>query len=102
MTTFSCVESWREVCSTWRLKSERMRRTVNPPTVTANAQRITNVRSADTTANRVRMGSLSKAPDRRSPQPPPAPRTLRAKDVASSFDGVQQPRLAARLELAAQ
>ena len=57
---FSCEGSWLAVSATWRLKSARMRCTVNEPIATANAHRITNVSSAETPARRTRIGSRSK------------------------------------------
>ncbi len=55
----SCSGSCEAVSVTSRLKSERMRRTVSEPTVTAKPHRITNVSSAETPAKRTRIGSRS-------------------------------------------
>src|SRR3954468_10426084 len=71
--------------SVWWPKSSRMRRWVSSPTATAKVQRIAKVSAADVRARRQRM-------ERRSS----------TEDVARAADRVQQARLAARLELAAQ
>src|ERR1700704_514347 len=77
------------------------------PIAIANAQRITNVSSAETPARRTRIGSRSKLAEarlsrrRRGPSGS-GPRSLRTKDVAGSPNRVQQARLAVGLELAAQ
>src|ERR1700729_2547097 len=86
----SCEGSCWAVSATWRLKSERMRRTVNEPTATAKPQRITNVSSAETPARRTRIGRRSKVSV-----------SLRAKDVAGSSDRMQETGLTVGLELAA-
>src|ERR1700753_3069458 len=98
----SCEGSWLAVSETWRLKSERIRWTVNEPIAIANAQRITNVSSAETLARRVRIGSRSNAAEARAKKREKGPASLRAEDVAGSPDRVQQTRLAVGLELAAQ
>src|SRR5215469_12613457 len=94
--------SSRAVSATWRLKSERMRCTVSEPIATANAHRITNVSSADAPASRTRIGSRSKAADVRAIARRTAAAQLRAKDIPRPPDRVQEARLAARLQLAAQ
>src|SRR5690348_9980547 len=99
------IRSWlgssRAVSATWRLKSERIRCTVSEPIATANAQRITNVSSAETPARRTRIGRRSNAVEMRDGErtPEKARRALRAKDVARSPDRVQQARLAVGLQL---
>src|SRR3954449_9141758 len=70
------------VCS---LKSSRMRRWVSSPTATAKVHRIANVSPAEVMARRQRMGRRSST-----------------QDVPRAADRVQQSRLAAGLELAAQ
>src|ERR1700727_766939 len=98
----SCDGSWLAVSETCRLKSERIRWTVNEPIATANAQRITKVSSAETEARRVRIGSRSNAAEMRSNRREKGPASLRAEDVAGSADRVQQARLSFGLELAPQ
>src|SRR4051812_26535523 len=71
--------------SVWWPKSSRMRRCVSSPTATAKVQRIAKVSAADVSARRQRME-----------------RRANTGDVGRPADGVQQARLAARLELAAQ
>src|SRR4051812_15171096 len=100
--TCSCDGSWVAVSATSRLKSERMRCTVSEPIAIAKAHRITNVSSAETPASLTLMGSRSKLADTRAKRPATASADLRAKDVASPPDRVQQARLAAGLQLAAQ
>src|SRR3954471_18929570 len=70
------------VCS---LKSSRMRRWVSSPTATAKVHRIANVSPAEVMASRQRMGRRSST-----------------QHVPRAADRVQQSRLAAPLELAAQ
>src|SRR5258705_7245285 len=67
------------------LKSERTREAVSCPTATAKPHRITNVRTDDTTASRQRIGMR-----------------LSPEDISRAADGVQQPCLAPRLQLAPQ
>src|SRR4029450_6669587 len=67
------------------LKSERTREEVTWPITTAKAERMTSVRPADSSARRHLMGTPSST-----------------QHVPRATDGVQQPRLAAGLELAAQ
>src|SRR6478735_4567091 len=98
----SCLGSSLATSSTWRLKSERIRWTVNEPIATANAHRITNVSSAETLARRVRIGSRSNAAEVRASARENNPPMLRAEDVAGSPDRVQQARLTVGLELATQ
>src|SRR6478752_6867901 len=62
-----------------------MRLTVSWPTTTANPERMISVRPAEVSARRQRIGSRSST-----------------QDVPRAADRVQQPRLAAGLELAAQ
>src|SRR4051812_26880263 len=69
----------------WLSKSERIRRVVNVPTAIAKPQRITRVSTAEPTASRQRIGIH-----------------LSADDIPRASDRVQQPRLAAGLELAPQ
>src|SRR4051794_36932649 len=71
--------------ASWLLKSERTRDAVTCPMTRAKAARITNVRAAETTASRQRMGMRSST-----------------EHVPRSADGVQQARLAGALELAAE
>src|SRR3954452_18197888 len=77
--------SWSAVAAVWRSKSLRMRRWVSSPTPTAKAHRMAKVRPAERIATFHRMGIR-----------------LRTQHVPRPADGVQQARLAARLELAAQ
>src|SRR5258705_2898395 len=81
-----------------------MRCTVKDPIATANAHRMTNVKSAETPASRTRIGSRSKLAEAREKARGTARASRRqplgAKDVAGSPDRVQQARLAVRLELA--
>src|SRR4051794_23377682 len=88
-----CTRSRRSSapCDTFTLKSSRMRRVVSAPTPIANASRMTSVNSAEPPASRHRIGS------RRTAAPP-----LSTEHVPRAADGVQEPRLALRLELAAQ
>src|SRR3954454_22589704 len=71
--------------SVWWPKSSRIRRCVSSPTAMAKVQRIAKVSAADVSARRQRME-----------------RRLSTEDVARAADRVQQARLPARLELAAQ
>src|SRR3954469_24858949 len=71
--------------ATWLLKSERTRDAVTWPITTAKPARMTNVSAAETTARRQRIGMCSST-----------------EHVPGAADGVQQSRLAAGLELAAQ
>src|SRR3954469_19494052 len=71
--------------ASWLRKSERIRLVVASPTAIANAQRITHVRPAEMSARRQRIEMCSST-----------------QDVPRTTDGVQEPRLAAGLELAAK
>jgi hypothetical protein len=97
----SCEGNWLAVSVTSRLKSARMRWTVSEPIATAKAQRMMNVSRAETPARRTRIGSWSKLVVRRALARRTERAILRAKDVASSPDRVQQARLGFGLELAA-
>src|SRR5258705_2895323 len=77
-----------------------MRCTVKDPIATANAHRMTNVKSAEPPASRTRIGSRSKLAEAREKARGTARASLCAKDVAGSPDRVQKARLAVRLELA--
>src|SRR4051812_12353388 len=77
--------SWSAVAEVWRWKSSRMRRWVSSPTPTAKPHRIAKVSPAERIATFHRIGIR-----------------LRTQHVSRAADGVQQPRLAAGLELAAQ
>src|SRR3954467_6988056 len=72
--------------ASWLLKSERTRDAVTWPMTTAKPARITNVSAAETVASRQRMGIRS--------------RNSSTEHVPRPADRVQQPRLAAALELA--
>src|SRR4051812_10764386 len=74
--------------ATWLLKSERTCEAVTWPITTANIARITNVSAAETTASRQRIEIWAKA--------------LATEHVPRPADRVQQPRLASRLQLAAE
>src|SRR3954471_6206326 len=69
----------------WWPKSSRMRRCVSSPTAIANVHRMANVSAADVSARRQRIEMRSST-----------------EDIARAADRVQQARLAAGLELAAQ
>src|SRR5919112_1815034 len=70
---------------TWFWKSDWMRRVVRTPTIVANPQRMTSVRTAEPPASRQRIG-----------------RRLYAEDVARAADRVKEARLATGLELSSQ
>src|SRR3954454_12330450 len=78
---WSSSAAW-ETC--WS-KSECRRRTVSTPTIVANPQRITSVRTAEPPARRQRIG-----------------RRLYAEDVARAADRVEEGRLATGLELSSE
>src|SRR3954464_15083167 len=77
--------SWSTAVETWLWKSDWMRRVVRTPTIVANPQRITSVRTADPPARRQRIG-----------------RRLYAEDVPRAADRVKEARLATGLELSSQ
>src|SRR3954453_11497591 len=94
------------VCISWR-KSLRIRDAVSWPMTSANAQRTRKVRPADSSASRQR--SVSACSSDLIERATPVGDLWRlqgstscAQHVAGAADGVQQPRLAAALELAAQ
>src|ERR1700750_2377584 len=79
-------ERWSTAAATWLLKSDRTRDAVSWPMTIANPARITNVSAAETIASRQRIEMRSNA--------------LATAHVTRAADGVQEARLAARLELA--
>src|SRR5919112_2787662 len=70
---------------TWFWKSDWMRRVVRTPTIVANPQRMTSVRTAEPPASRQRIG-----------------RRLYAEDVARAADRVKEPGLATGFQLPAE
>src|SRR3954468_6821970 len=87
LSTWKLYRSLRSstAAATWLLKSDRTREAVTWPMTIANAARMTNVSAAETIASRQRIAMWSST-----------------EDVPRAADRVQEPSLAARLELAAQ